>query len=266
MNYYHFSDLFDVMHYPAGESHVQMKRDTPLNSSLVIEANIRNFEDIGNLLTAEAILRRQGVLAEWFIPYMPFARHDRKNHKNDGLEIQIAAQMLGEVQPIIVDPHSDVTAGMFRHIPQSAVVRFLKEKGIIQNHYTFVIPDQGATKKAHTWLGEWNYVQGYKLRNPATGKLSGFSVASQGSGHLTDETLIIIDDICDGGGTFLGLVEKLRQEHPKSITLFTTHGLYTKGTGILSEFDRIISFGKSVPGIHRLSFEELFRFAHGEIV
>ena len=54
-------------------------------STLTIEAAIVDFDGLGNMLTADRILRRNGIRAQWFVPYFPFARHDRRNHIGDGV-------------------------------------------------------------------------------------------------------------------------------------------------------------------------------------
>lgn len=44
---------------------------------------------------------------------------------------------------------------------------------------------------------------------------------------------MIIDDICDGGATFIDLARQLSKCDPKSITLFVTHGIFRNGTNDL---------------------------------
>lgn len=267
-NYFYFNEVFDVMRYPVGESHVQMIKHPHNLKSITIEAHVTSFECIGVILTANAILNRLGITCDWIIPYMPFARHDRKNHKCDGLEIEIAAQMLRPLNPLIVDPHSDVTGMLFRHITQASVVNFLREQvDIYTPNHIAVIPDQGAIKKSHTWLNGRESIQGRKYRNPLTGRLTGFGVEAL-EGTLKDRDLVIIDDICDGGGTFIGLWKELSKYGPASVTLVTTFGFYTKGTELLTNhFDRVISFGPEIPGslVERYDFESLINYSQGDI-
>ena len=57
---------------------------------------------------------------------------------------------------------------------------------------------------------------------------------------------MIIDDICDGGATFLAIAEQIK---PKHMTLIVTHGVFSKGFAVLEKkFDEIIvsdSYGKT---------------------
>jgi ribose-phosphate pyrophosphokinase len=65
-----------------------------------------------------------------------------------------------------------------------------------------------------------------------TGALSGFEVYAD---DLTGKEVVILDDICDGGGTFIGLTKKLREKGAAKVTLYVTHGMFTKGVKILLE-------------------------------
>lgn len=70
-----------------------------------------------------------------------------------------------------------------------------------------------------------------KVRNPLTGKFEGFTVPEIDRSIPT----IIIDDICDGGGTFIGIAKELNM--PKELMgLYVTHGIFSRG------FDELCSF------------------------
>ncbi len=41
---------------------------------------------------------------------------------------------------------------------------------------------------------------------------------------------LVVDDICDGGGTFLGLADKFwKQTSISTLDLYVTHGIFSKG-------------------------------------
>lgn len=46
---------------------------------------------------------------------------------------------------------------------------------------------------------------------------------------LTDKTVMILDDICDGGRTFIEAVKHLREAGAKRVELYVTHGIFSKG-------------------------------------
>ena len=51
-----------------------------------------------------------------------------------------------------------------------------------------------------------------------------------------------MDDICDGGGTFLGLADELRKRNAGPLHLAISHGIFSKGTEVLRQkFDRLFT-------------------------
>ena len=104
-----------------------------------------------------------------------------------------------------------------------------------------------------------NVVQARKFRDVLTGNLSGFHV-SDGE-VLGGRPAIIVDDICDGGGTFVGLARELRKHGVTDLTLAVTHGLFTQGRARLTEdFSSVRTFAYA--GMPRQSgdihFQHLF--------
>ncbi len=58
-----------------------------------------------------------------------------------------------------------------------------------------------------------------------------------------DKPVVIVDDLCDGGATFIAEAQYLRKHIPgiKNLKLFIYHGLFTKGIDIVADhFDEII--------------------------
>lgn len=232
---YKSNEVFEIMRYPAGEPHVSVVPDNLLDpeSSIIWEAY--SFDDLGLMMTAWRALRRlYGFSPKFVVPYFPFGRHDRRRDKWDSNPLQqafdIVQPMLDRNDLITIDPHSDVS-GIIPHIGQREVVQAFIEADAFSHSPTIVIPDKGATAKTYGWidlLGKSTpVVQGHKDRDPFTGQLTGFGVDP---GVLTNRMHVaIVDDICDGGGTFLGLLEAIREDADGGARLLVTHGLFTKG-------------------------------------
>lgn len=235
----YFHDYFTVTCYPAGERHIEAIPDVwPLRGEQIVAEHVRDFNGIMDCVVAQDILDRTGNGdVQWVVPYMPYARHDRRNHRLDGLELTHAINMLSSIGASIIDPHSDVS-GVLPHYTQAQVVAAFKEKGLFDHNPIVAIPDAGAAKKAHSWLGELDYVQCVKKRNPLTGRLSAFQVVADI--EFNERPVVIVDDLCDAGGTFLGLAAELALFNTGPLHLAVTHGLFTKGLDTLfGVFDQI---------------------------
>lgn len=257
--YLPFEDVFDITNYPAGERHVRVRDGVNPASISTIEATVRNFDELAMVVTADRILRRIGRRVEWFIPYFPFARHDRRNDSNDGFELELALEMIREVDVIVADPHSEMTAQL-RHFSQAEVVDRFVAAGLFDDDPIVVIPDAGAAKKAYSWINGRTVVQALKRRDVRTGALSGFEVLAD---DLDGRPCVIIDDICDGGGTFLGIADELRKVNAGPLTLAVTHGLFTKGVDhLLASFDTIACLAPTgdepIAGVRTIPFNDLY--------
>lgn len=265
MKYLQFDQAFNRFNYPTGEVHVELKEGVVGLDDAIIEAHCRTAEDLFAVSMAASIAPNP----VFFIPYLPFARHDHRRSNLDGFPLGQVQRLLDEVDVLIADPHSDMTAVLFNHIAQREIVNFFRSKRGPNFHPTFLIPDAGATKKAYTWLKPDDLVfQGIKKRNRATGKLSGFQIVYEDmTEDIADRTIVIVDDICDGGGTFLGLVEKLREVEPRAkVELWVTHGMFQekKWMALADTFSKIVSFQnpgnwylRSQPPFELYDFKEL---------
>lgn len=234
-----YGDVFDTMQYPAGEPHVRLKDGFVEENSkswyhpFIIDS-ASDWNDLVTIRIGNQILSDNEIKATFVIPYMPFSRHDRKNDRLDSVPISTVKEILAPVKVITIDPHSDVTGSWFPNYPQSEVVKLFEKMGIFGSDALVAIPDAGATKKAYSWLDGRDMVQCLKTRDTRTGALSGFQIVNPEL--VRDRDVVIIDDICDGGGTFVGLAEELLKAGATSLKLGVTHGLFTKGLDGLLKF------------------------------
>lgn len=175
------------------------------------------------------------------LPYLPNARYDRRMMECDAHALKVYAQMLNTLEfdeVVSYDVHSDVAQGCinnFNPIPVWGYIEKLDEVHQIRENYTaLVAPDSGSTKKVEKVskvLG-LPIVQMTKKRDPETGVLSAPFVL-HGLEHLEGGKLLIIDDICDGGYTFIQAAGLLKIFKTERIGLFVTHGIFSKGVDAL---------------------------------
>lgn len=64
------------------------------------------------------------------------------------------------------------------------------------------------------------------------GHITDYKIYSNGF-DMTNKKLLVIDDICDGGGTFVLLANELKKHNPTRFSLFVTHGIFSKGVEVL---------------------------------
>ena len=79
----------------------------------------------------------------------------------------------------------------------------------------------------------------WRDRDVKTGKLKEFIVYAN---DIDNQDCLIVDDICDGGGTFIGLAEELKKKGAGKLYLAVTHGIFSKGfDGLDQYFEQIFT-------------------------
>ena len=105
----------------------------------------------------------------------------------------------------------------------------------IRNDYYIICPDAGARKRIDTIAKEVQtdkVIYFNKKRDLLTGNILGIDSEYQ---NFKNKKCIIIDDICDGGRTFIEIAKYLKSYDADEIILYITHGIFSKGLECLKE-------------------------------
>jgi len=98
-----------------------------------------------------------------------------------------------------------------------------------------VSPDAGANKKVLKVAQQYkglDIIYCDKKRDTRTGKITD-TIVHPGHGSIRNKKLLIVDDICDGGMTFIKIAEAMNSFGPEAIYLYVTHGIFSKGYQVL---------------------------------
>jgi len=232
--------------FAGGEPHIKIDPDFNRAESVTITHRINSFNDLGFLcLAVDALNRMDAHLENLLIPYFPSARQDRVMIKGEPLSVSVYAKIINTFKfkkVYVFDAHSEVTPAVLDNCEVIHNHRFI-EKVIkeIGNNVLLISPDGGALKKIYKlseFLGGVEVIECSKNRDVKTGKLTGFSVYTD---DLNGKDCLIVDDICDGGGTFIGLAEKLKNKNAGSLYLAVSHGIFSNGFANLDCFERIFT-------------------------
>ena len=228
----------EITIFNGGEVNVRIpERKYPVSvSSVMINARVMDSDGVMALLLLVDAIRERFVDVDVNLSmgYVPYARQDRICNRGEAFSIGVFSKLIngcGFNNVFIADPHSDVTPALInnvRVIDQTSIIDggILRDI-LIQSNILLVSPDAGASKKTEKLASHYRLevVQGMKKRDLETGKLSGFEYY----GDVNGRDVLIVDDICDGGGTFIGLGQKLLDGGARSVSLYVTHGIFSKG-------------------------------------
>lgn len=229
-----------MFNFPCGETSVTV---SDLNS---MQPNVSWFyesdvELLQLLFIADALKREGQHIHTLFIPYFPFARQDRVANEGEAFTLKVAADlvnMVGAEEVIVLDPHSDVVAALVNNIKietqADIFAPFFAEQEI--RDFKLVACDAGAQKKIYKLAQKLNaeVISCDKRRNTKTGEITGVVVHTD---DLKGQTCVMVDDICDGGRSFIEVAKGLKEKNAGKIILMVTHGFFTKG---LEVFDGLI--------------------------
>ena len=227
--------------FPAGEVSVKLNandyayRELDLPNTIV--ARIQSSDDLLKLaMLKDALQKIDNHPINLFMPYVPYARQDRVCDKGESFSLAVLARFiasLGFAKVAIVDPHSDATPAAFEGLSVNLTV--IKQLDVLNKSIEFiptlmgstlVSPDAGSNKKtsdAAAWLGHESFVRADKLRDLTNGKIKEITVYAD---DLKGRNVVILDDICENGGTFIGLAAELRKRNCGKVILYVTHGVF----------------------------------------
>ncbi|HLP95507.1 MAG TPA: ribose-phosphate diphosphokinase [Saprospiraceae bacterium] len=238
---------FETFTFSGGEPHIRINPDFDPDAGVRIAHRINSFYDLGLLCLAVDALRRLGVRhIESFIPYFPAARQDRVMSAGEPLSVKVYADIINALllqKVTIFDPHSDVTPALLHHCQVMNNHAFIAQAlSDLSPNTLLVSPDAGALKKIYYLakaLGGRQVIECSKNREIQTGQLHDFKVYAD---DLQGQPGLLVDDICDGGRTFLGLAAALKAKNAGPLYLAVSHGIFSNGFEALNgSFERIFT-------------------------
>lgn len=239
---------YRLLQFSGGELHVQLDTSNYIEDrDEAFELNIETKQYPMTLMTELSLLRN--ALQKVFpitidyltLPYVPYGRQDRVCSEGDAFSLEVFAKQLNALEfdkVFITDPHSDVTPALIKNCTVISQLDIMIINSRFLDQYSHVVsPDAGAYKKVQGIAGYFNkeVIPCLKTRDTSTGRLSNTVVITQEVKEPV-QRILVLDDICDGGGTFVPLAQKLKEAYPDvEIDLFVTHGIFSKGTQNLKE-------------------------------
>jgi ribose-phosphate pyrophosphokinase len=198
-----------------------------------IKWNFESERELMDLFSLRALIHDSKEV-RIHIPYLPYARQDKDITNTSTFNLRVFAALINGMnfyRVSAVDVHNPVLTGAIIKNFCNLSVKCLHEILIsnIKPDY-IVFPDKGA---ALAFL-HVPYLIAEKDRKQDSGFVAGINfnpIQYNGDTNiLRDKLFLVIDDICDGGATFLKVAEWFKVYVQKyDLHLFTTHGIYSKG-------------------------------------
>lgn len=241
---------FTISKFPDGQQNITIDTSNiNLREEVTIKSRLNNWLDLELVCCTTAALRASGVKdIALFTPYILGARSDRKFElgSNQYLSKVLAPVLntLGFNNVYVVDPHSYVLENVIERCVPRTNAQFVQWAlgAIGSKDYVLVAPDAGASHKIHKVANIVAYDDSVLIcskERDEKGQLTKVEIPMpKGNyGVWAKKDFIIVDDICDGGATFINIAKELKKLFPKqSIYLVVTHGIFSKGFDELHKY------------------------------
>lgn len=220
------------------------------------------------LLKKELDLYAPKSISALIISYMPYSRLDR-SVENIVFTLKHVADFINGLMfdgVVVLEPHSDVTCGtldratginfteiLFQDAVSSGNIEFNPEEDFI------CFPDAGA-QKSYANIGYYNTCVGIKHRDFETGWIKSLKIFVP-DGDISGKNVVIVDDICSKGGTFMLTAQALKDLGAKTVTLVVAHCESTILDGDVLKtdlIDKVVTSNTIVDQNKLASFDKVF--------
>lgn len=239
LNLVHLEDSdikYSISRFPDGEVQISLGEFSH-KKQVQVKCRITNAEEFFILMQVLDILDRHEVLYKVHIYYLMGMRMDRVMDFNRPFTLKIILNSLKNCNADtveILEPHSDVYydfrfGGKFTELYVEN-----SPSNTVWNDFQIVLPDAGA-KERYEFSYDKRILTCSKVRDLTTGKILEIKIDNPEA--IGDKPLLILDDLCDGGGTFCGIAKVFNALNiPKErLNIAVAHMVNPKGIKNLSE-------------------------------
>lgn len=215
---------YEVITFPDGQIHFKMDNTINHKYPVTVKCRIRNGNELFLLLQVLDVLNRHGMKPVVHIYYLLAARMDRVMSFGEPFTAKIVLDLLDKYDAYFKFYDAHCQQIIYHRYSRSKF--HLKSAGFpVSDTICTCFPDDGSRERCRAY-GTTQLHCG-KTRDIGTGELSGFEVLNPyeyRGGQIT-----VVDDLCDGGGTFCGIIKELRKLNPSKVILQVTHAIQKQG-------------------------------------
>jgi ribose-phosphate pyrophosphokinase len=224
-----------ILTFPDSQPHVQLFQPV-VGDEVMVTCSITSSSKLLQLLELSSILDNYQIKKTFLsIPYLMGARSDRHMVYGDSFDLEVVAKLINSCEfdkVELLDVHSPVALSLINNSSNNKI-NLLADYD--RHNPLFICPDKGAVDRVPE---DADVIYCEKSRDLSTGVIT---LKVNDAEKTRNRNCVIVDDICDGGGTFIAIAKEVRHkcEH---LTLAITHGIFSKGFDYLAGlFDEIIT-------------------------
>lgn len=190
------------------------------------------FEDEAEFMYVaqlKALLDTYKCKSALIMDYLPYARQDKEVSNQSTFALHVFMNLLNSLKfskVVSYDVHSKVAQGIENFVNIDPILEIRNAISEL-NPDCIVFPDFGA--KSRYKINNIKSVCIKKVRDQVTGDITETIINES----VLNMKCLIVDDLCDGGATFVRISNLLISSGASEVNLYVSHGLFTKGVDIL---------------------------------
>ncbi|MGV8879519.1 MAG: ribose-phosphate pyrophosphokinase [Sphingobacteriaceae bacterium] len=216
-----------VSHFSDGEFQPAFNESVRGCDIFIIQSTSQPTDNLMELLLLiDAGRRASAHFVTAVIPYFGLARQDRKDKPRVAIGSKLVANLLtaaGAHRIMTMDLHAAQIQGFFDipvdHLDSSVIfVPYIKSLNL--GNLTIASPDMGGSYRARTFAKFFNAeVVICDKRRKRANEIESMSII----GEVTDQDIVLIDDICDTAGTLSKAAALIMENGARSVRALCTH-------------------------------------------
>src|SRR6187431_1507185 len=217
----------NIQRFSDGEIGVEFQESIRGQFVFLIQSSYAPTDNLMELLLMiDAAKRASAYKVIAVIPYYGYARQDRKDRPRVAIGSKMVANMLtaaGADRVVTMDLHAPQIQGYF-DIPvdnlDSSAIFIPYIEGLQLENLTFAAPDVGSANRIREIA---SYFESEMVICDKHRKRANEIASMVVIGDVTDRDIVIIDDICDTGGTLARSAALLMEKGARSVRALITH-------------------------------------------
>ncbi|WP_027334248.1 ribose-phosphate pyrophosphokinase [Mycoplasma elephantis] len=220
--------------------------DTVRNRDVFVIANTGtpvNNNMMELLIFIDSLKRASAKSINIVLTYYGYARQDRKDSGRQPIGAKLVANLLevaGATKIITIDLHNPSIQGFFDIPVDDLRAQFVLAKKILEEDHDVCVvsPDHGGTVRARLLADQLSHnieISIIDKRRTGPNKTETMGLI----GAINKNTVVIIDDIIDTGGTILKAAKLVKESGAKKVIIAATHGIFSRGFEIFEDADYV---------------------------
>lgn len=247
---------YELTTFPDGEPHIKFLDDIDRKDTYNVVCRITNPNELFIVMQVGHILKRQGVVFNLIILYLMSMRMDRVINFNEAFTLEIVANMINSFEAehvYVFEAHSDRTFKLIKNSEPYNGLSFspdynkMREDCYESENAVICFPDHGAYERySKDFYPTSAYICMNKVRDlDNKGVIKSMEISKMQLPFMHEEDvkqITIIDDLCDGGGTFCWAASILREKFGNDVKLniFIKHMVNPVGLKkLINSFDNV---------------------------